>query len=58
MSKAGSGIVVLPYGVTLQRVAPGLFLTSLTRPGGVWSELWDLWDLQQLIDELAAGLAD
>ncbi|MDP9428433.1 MAG: hypothetical protein M3Q47_05920 [Actinomycetota bacterium] len=50
-------IVVLPCGLTIERVAPGLFEVALTRPDGVWSDLMDMWDLQALIDELAARLA-
>ncbi len=58
MEESPDGLIVLYDGLTLHRVAPGLLLTTLARPDGVSSELWDMWDLQQLMDELAARLAN
>ncbi len=50
-------IVVLPGGLTIERVALGLFELTFASPDGVSSGLLGMWDLQQLVDELAAGLA-
>ncbi len=46
-------IVVLPGGLTIERVAPGLFEVTLASPDGVSSGLLGMWDLQQLVDERA-----
>ncbi len=47
------GIIVLHGGLTIQCVALGLFEVTLTRPDGVWPDLMGMWDLQQMVDELA-----
>ncbi len=56
-SMSSREIVVLPGGLTIERVASGLFEVTFADPDGVSSDLMDMWDLQQLIDELAADLA-
>jgi hypothetical protein len=48
--------VVLPGGLTIERVAPGLFEVTLAGPDGVSADLLDLSDLQWFADEVAASL--
>lgn len=54
MEDSPEGVQVLPGGLTLQRVAPGLFEATLTRPDGVSSGLLDRCDLQQMVDALSS----
>ncbi len=48
-------IVVLPGGLTIERIAPGLFEVTFTDNEGVSADLVDLSDLQWFADALAAS---
>ncbi len=49
-------IVVLPSGLTIERVGPGLFEVTLADGEGVSADLLDLADLQWFADEVAASI--
>ncbi len=49
-------IDVLPDGLTIERVAPGLFEVTYTDAEGGSADLLDLADLQRFADALAANL--
>jgi hypothetical protein len=50
-------ITVLPAGISIERIAPGLFEVTHATEDGAASALMDMWDLQQMIDALSGELA-
>jgi hypothetical protein len=54
---SGRQISVLPAGITVERVAPGLFEMTHATEDGVTAGLMGMWDLQALMDDLSGGPA-